>query len=193
MRKVLLVATAAAAISCAQGAMADTITFSGTYTVSNDAGTGWFAGSFTLNPADGTDFFGLPAWVISAGSLSATGAITTTFTPIVDYLYASQFSQWSDGAGGVFEQLQLTDGSGATFAIQVDVPNDPDPATYAALVGTFTGDSIANASGYNSGGTAFSIDSVTLRSAAVPEPASILVLSAGLAGLAALRRKRPAG
>jgi len=196
MRTVLLMATAVAAISCGQGAMADTITFSGNYADSNESGTGTFDGSFTLIPADVTDYYGQQAWQITAGFVSTTGAIAMMFDPDVDPSDAvSEFYQWSDDAGGLYEQVQLTDTNGYTFSLQVHIPNGPNPyTTYSALVGSFTGDSIDSDSGYSSSdGSVFSIDSITLTSVDVPEPASILVLSAGLAGLAGLRRKRLAG
>jgi hypothetical protein len=174
----------------------ESYTISGSYTdVNNSSLTGSFVASFTLDAASGTPFsdtfYDGSNWSFTSGTVTATGPDAFTLTAVTNGIAANQNISKSNGDKD--QSFYWEDNSDDTFEFDINPASFSNYATLAVPVGTIS----VNGTYFNDFGSneVFTFNSVTITAGlpvSTPEPASMLIIGAGLIGLTAARRKRSA-
>jgi hypothetical protein len=136
--------------------------------------TGFLNGTITGGTYDG--------WVFNYSSGIATGDLFVQIAYPLGNRYAFGFNEWIDySSNSYFSRFLLIDETVPLARTDDLLPLDLNLADY---------DSAELWVGLSTGGNAyFNITSITKRSASVPEPSTLILLGAGLAGVGLLRRR----
>lgn len=144
-------------------------------------------GSATLNPlisvtsASGSVSGGL--WADQINQVNST--VWSFASPI--YAWGGNFNL--AGPGGAGTGILLTLSNGAVLNVSQEIPNSTNGFWGFTYTGAFT--EVRMSEGTQASGVeTYNLDDMTFATSTVPEPASMTLVGLGMAGLAAVRRRR---